>query len=79
MMYVSKFIPGVLLRQVRHAHDFDDQTRPSGKMLCPLTSAGVGVVLLPSESCFLPALVDGVDQVLSQLRVDLAGLLLMRS
>lgn len=79
MMHSLKFITGVLRPQIRHAHDLDNQTCPSSEVLRPLTSAGVWVVLLPREPCFLPAFVDGVDQVLPQLSVDLTGLFLMRS
>lgn len=59
--------------QIRHGHDLDDQTRPPRKVLRALTSARLGVVLLPGKTRFLPGLVDGVDEVLAQARVQVLG------
>ena len=60
--------------EILHRHDLDNQTGPARKVLCALACATLGVVLLPGEPRLLPALVDGVDEVLAQARVEVLGL-----
>lgn len=60
-----------------HSHNLDDQAGPASEVLSTLTSASLGVVLLPSEAGLLPALVDGLDEVLPELVVHLLCLLLV--
>ena len=79
ILRLSKLISGMFLPKIRHAHDLDDQTRPPGEMLRPLTSAGIWVVLFPGKPGLFPTLVNSVNQVLSQLGVNLTSLLLVRS
>lgn len=49
---------------IRHGHNLDHQTRPTGKMLCTLSLSRLGVILFPRESRFLPRIVHGIDQIL---------------
>lgn len=65
--------------QVLHGHDFDDQTRPACKVLGALAGTGLGVVLLPCEARLGPGLVDGLDEVLAQARVQVPGFGLVRT
>lgn len=65
--------------QVLHGHDLDNQTGPARKMLRALAGAGLRVVLLPCKPGFQPGLVDGVDEVLAQARVQVLGLGLVGS
>lgn len=65
--------------QVIHGHNLDHQTRPARKVLVALSRARLRVVLLPREARFLPALEDGVDEVLAQANVQLAGLFAVRT
>lgn len=60
--------------QIRHGHDLNHQTRPAGKVLGALTLARLRVVLLPCETRLLPALENGVDQILTESGVEVLGL-----
>ena len=51
--------------QIIHCHDLDYQARPASEVLCPLALASLRVILLPGKASLLPALVDGVNKVLS--------------
>ena len=59
--------------QIRHSHNLDNQARPTSKVLGTLSLSGLRVILLPRKSCLLPALIDGVDQVLAEFSVHLCG------
>lgn len=48
-------------------------------MLCSLTFACLGVILLPCEACFLPGVVDGLDKVETEFRVEVFGEGLVRT
>ena len=48
-------------------------------MLGALTLACLRVVLLPGEASFLPAFVDGVDDVLTEVDVEFRCALLVRA
>ncbi len=63
--------------QVRHGHELDHQAGPAGKVLRPLALARFGVVLLPCEAGLLPAVVDGVHDVLAQAGVQISRLRLV--
>lgn len=65
--------------QVLHGHDLDDKTGPARKVLGALAGARLGVVLLPREARLGPGLVDGLDEVLAQARVQVSGLGLVRA
>lgn len=71
-----QFIVRVTLAQIIHGHNLHHQARPAREVLRPLAPAGLRVVLLPREARLLPALVDRVDEVGAELRVELprAGL-----
>lgn len=60
--------------EVLHGHDLDHQAGPASEVLRALARARLGVVLLPCEARLLPALVDGVDEVLAQAGVEVLGL-----
>jgi hypothetical protein len=60
-----------LSTQVRHSHDLDHQTRPASEMLCPLSLASLGIVLLPCEARLFPALVHSVNKIPSELGIQL--------
>lgn len=63
-----------LLAKIRHAHDDDNQTRPTGEMLGPLARTGLGIILFPSEARAFPFVEDIGDEIRAQLGVDLCGL-----
>jgi hypothetical protein len=65
----SQLVLGMsLLTGIFHSHDLDNKTGPSSEVLCSLPGTRVGVVLLPSEACFFPTLVHGVNKVLTKTR-----------
>lgn len=64
---------------VGERHNLDDQAGPAGEVLGALALARFRVVLLPREARLLPALVDGLDQVLAELSVQLCGALRVRA
>lgn len=66
-------------RQIFHSHQLHYQTSPSGKVLRALSCASLRVVLLPSKAGFLPALVDGVNEVLTQACVQIGSLVTVRA
>ena len=65
--------PGRLALEVGHRHDLDDEAGPAGKVLRALAGARRGVVLLPREARGGPAVVDRVDDVAAEARVQVAG------
>lgn len=67
------------LGQIRHGHHVHHQTGPASKMLGPLSLACVGIILLPRKPGPLPLSEYVLDQVLPQLGVHLASLLLVRT
>ena len=62
-----------LALEILHCHDFDHEAGPPGKVLRALALARFRVVLLPCEARLLPALVDRVDHVAAQARVQVPG------
>lgn len=60
----SLFSTNTTTTDIRHGHNLDHQTRPTGKMLRTLSLSRLGVILFPRESRFLPRIVHGIDQIL---------------
>lgn len=79
----SKLVSSVSLitrcAQIFHSQDLDNQARPARKVLRPLTLAGLGIVLLPSEARLLPAVVHCVDEVLAESCVEIPSLGFVRT
>ena len=48
-------------------------------MLCSLTLARLRVILLPCEACLGPLVIDGLDEVFTQVIVEIVGLGLVRA
>lgn len=79
------FIPTIPLQlishplptQIRHCHNLRHQGRPAREMLCPLPFTRFRIILFPRETCFLPAVIDCVDQIFSEPRVERYGLRLV--
>ena len=65
--------------EIIHCHNLDHETRPACKVLRPLTLTSLWVILFPGEAGFLPALENGVYQILAQPCVQVLCLLLVRS
>lgn len=74
-----QFVAYMIITQILHSHNLDHQTRPSREMLSALTSARVRVILLPGKASLLPALVDRLHEVLTQIRVELTSLVYVRT
>ena len=62
-----------------HGQNLYHETGPASKVLSALTLARLRVILFPSESSLLPALVHRLDQVLAERIIHLLGLLLVGS
>ena len=60
--------------QIRHRHNLDHQTRPSREMLRSLSSACLGVILLPGEARLFPLIEDVVHKIFPESDVDFGGL-----
>ncbi len=54
------------IAQFIHGHHLHHKTCPAREMLRPLTLASFRVILLPCKSCFLPALVHRLYEVLTE-------------
>lgn len=65
--------------QIRHPHNLNNQTRPSGKMLCSLSLTCFRVILFPRETGFLPGVEDGFCEVQAQTGVQVFGGFLVRA
>lgn len=63
--------------EIGHRHHLDHHTSPAGEMLRTLPLAGLRVVLFPGESCSFPFPEDVLHHILSQVRIQLTGLLLV--
>lgn len=56
--------------RLRHAHNLDDQTCPTGEVRCPLTFSGRWVVLFPGESSLFPLVVHVFDDCAAEFLVE---------
>lgn len=65
--------------QILHGHDLHYQTGPACEMLGALPLTRVGIILLPRVSCALPLAEDVIDHVLTEGRIQLPGLGLVRT
>src|SRR5947207_11796682 len=72
-------MPCTALGEVRHNHDVHHQARPAGEMLRALPSTCLRVVLFPCKASLLPLPEHVFYHIRSQLDVDIARLLLVRS
>ena len=72
-----QLIPDNLSADVRHSHDLYDQACPASEVLSPLTLTRLGVVLLPCEAGLLPAFINGVDEIIAEVGVQLLSMFLV--
>lgn len=54
-------------------HNLHHQAGPAREMLRALSLTSIRIVLFPREARLLPALIDGLNQVLAELAVKLLG------
>ena len=65
--------------QIRHHHNFNHQTGPPREMLRSLSSARLGVILLPREARLFPLIEDVIHEVFPESGVDSGGLRFVRA
>lgn len=65
--------------QIRHAHDLHYQTCPPSEMLRALPLARLRIILFPRETCLLPGVEDGLDEVEAEGAVEVFGEGLVRA
>lgn len=49
--------------EVRHIHNPNHQTCPTGEMCRPLPLSCLGIILFPGKVCLLPRIIHRVDKV----------------
>ena len=60
--------------QIRHRHNLNHQTRPSGEMLRSLSSPRFRIILLPREARSFPFIKHVLHEIFAERAVDVGGL-----